>query len=122
MAFGIRELSKRLGHIRLKLKVKNVFLLTKAHDVHLIENTRIMSEWLLDQKDVNYTVWVEDTLKDQESFDASAIHKNDQSRKDRLRYWNNELCQKRPHTFDIVIAVSKYSAPQDIPLIPLARR
>ena len=58
MAFGIRELSKRLGHVRLKLNVKNVFLLTKAHDVHLIENTRTMSEWLLDQKDAQYTVYV----------------------------------------------------------------
>lgn len=58
MAFGIRELSKRLGHVRLKLKVKNVFLLTKAYDVHLIENTRQMSRWLLDQEDVKYTVYV----------------------------------------------------------------
>lgn len=56
MAFGIRELSKRLGHVRLRLNVKNVFLLTKAHDVHLIENTRKMSDWLLDQNDGQYTV------------------------------------------------------------------
>ena len=56
MAYGIRELSKRLGHVRLKLNVRNVFLLTKAHDVHLIENTRHMSQWLLDQNDAQYTV------------------------------------------------------------------
>lgn len=58
MAFGIRELSKRLGHVRLKLKVKNVFLLTKAHDLHLIENTRHISEWLLNQENANYVVCV----------------------------------------------------------------
>lgn len=50
--------------------------------------------------------WVEETMKNSESFNAPSIHKNDDSRKDRLRYWNNELCHKRPHTFDIVIAVS----------------
>jgi len=59
MAFGIRELSKQLGHVRLNLKVKNVFLLTKAHDVTLIGHTRGVTEWLLDNKnsqDIPYTV------------------------------------------------------------------
>lgn len=50
MAFGIRELSKKLGHVRLLLKVRNVFLLTKAHDQSLIRKTREVSEWLLKQK------------------------------------------------------------------------
>jgi len=59
MAFGIRELSKRLGHVRLNLKVKTVFLLTKAHDPTLIVHTRGVAEWLLDNKNaenVPYTV------------------------------------------------------------------
>jgi len=50
MAFGIRELSKKLGHIRLNLKVRNVFLLTKAHDQTLIAKTKEMAQWLLDNK------------------------------------------------------------------------
>lgn len=61
MAFGIRELSKKLGRIRLKLKVKTVFLLTKAHDETLIEYTRNITEWLLKEKShdgVPYTVYV----------------------------------------------------------------
>jgi len=49
-------------------------------------------------------------MKDSDSFDASSIHKGAQSRKDRLRYWNDELCHKRPHTFDIVIAVRYHHA------------
>lgn len=60
MAFGIRELSKRLGHIRLKLHVKTVFILTKAHDEHLVSNTRGVTEWLLDEEKHNghqYTVY-----------------------------------------------------------------
>ena len=47
MAWGVRELSKTLGSLRLRMKVKTVFLLTKAHDETLIEYTRNMVEWLL---------------------------------------------------------------------------
>lgn len=47
MAWGVRELSKRLGSVRLKLNVKTVFLLTKAHDETLIVYTREVVEWLL---------------------------------------------------------------------------
>lgn len=50
MAFGIRELSKKLGHVRLHLVVRNVFLLTKAHDQELIAKTRELACCLLDRK------------------------------------------------------------------------
>ena len=55
MAFGIRELSKKLGHITLKLKVRNIFVLTKVHDEKLVDYTRELAEWLL-VKDKRYTV------------------------------------------------------------------
>lgn len=59
MAWGVRELSKRLGSIRLKLKVKTVFLLTKAHDETLIGYTREVADWLLStDRQVRYTVYV----------------------------------------------------------------
>ena len=59
MAYGVRELSKRLGSIRLKLKVKTVFLLTKAHDETLIGYTREVVEWLLSKdREIQYTVSV----------------------------------------------------------------
>ena len=58
MAFGIRELSKRLSHFQLKLKVQNVFLLTKAHDESLIDLTKTMAEWLLSAESGGpYTVY-----------------------------------------------------------------
>jgi NAD+ kinase len=57
MAFGIRELSKKLSQIRLKLHVKNIFILTKAHDETLIKNSREVTDWLL-QKDPGYKVYV----------------------------------------------------------------
>jgi NAD+ kinase len=50
MAWGVRELSKRLGSIRLKLKVQTVFLLTKPHDEEVVEQTRNLTEWLLSKE------------------------------------------------------------------------
>jgi NAD+ kinase len=128
MAWGVRELSKRLGSIRLKLKVKTVFILTKAHDETLIENTREVIRWLLsEERQVRYTVYVEDILKDNRKFNAHGIVKEleDQQKKSasavangdsrlgtrglkaerRLRYWTNEMCRSRPHTFDFVVTL-----------------
>jgi NAD+ kinase len=129
MAWGVRELSKRLGSIRLKLKVKTVFILTKAHDETLIENTREVVRWLLsEERQVRYTVYVEDILKDNKKFDAHGIVKEveEQQQKNsgsaiangdarlgtrglkaerRLRYWTNDMCRSRPHTFDFVVTL-----------------
>jgi len=108
MAFGIRELSKKLGHVRLLLKVRNVFLLTKAHDQTLIAKTRDLSEWLLRQKNADgqgYTVWVEETMKESKIFDADGLVAQDETFRERLKYWNNELCAKKPHTFEICLAL-----------------
>jgi NAD+ kinase len=55
MAFGIRELSKKLSQIRLKLHVKNIFILGKAHDETLIKHSRDVADWLL-TKDAQYKV------------------------------------------------------------------
>ena len=58
MARGVRELSKKLGNLRLKLKVKTVFLLTKAHDEELIGYTRGVAEWLLSkEREIPYIVY-----------------------------------------------------------------
>ena len=108
MAFNIRELSKKLGHIRLLLKVSNVFLLTKAHDKKLIAFTRDVSQWLLQQQNSEgypYTVWVEDTMKDSKIFDAEGLAQMDPSFRDRIKFWNPELCKRNPHLFEIVVAL-----------------
>jgi NAD+ kinase len=108
MAYNIRELSKKLGTIRVLLKVRNVFLLTKAHDKKLFSKTREMTKWLLRQRNTEgqpYTVWVEETLENNDIFDAKSIIDEDPSFKDRLKYWNNELCRKKPHTFEICLAL-----------------
>jgi NAD+ kinase len=120
MAWGVRELSKRLGSIRLRLKVRTVFILTKAHDETLIENTRDMVKWLLSpEREVRYTVYVEENLKHNKKFDAPGLldevrkeysygrEANGDSKKmeRRLRYWDDEMCRARPHTFDFVITL-----------------
>lgn len=56
MAFGIRELSKKLAQIRLKLHVRNIFILAKAHDETLISHTRETTDWLL-TKNSKYRVY-----------------------------------------------------------------
>jgi NAD+ kinase len=47
MSSNIRELSKKLAHIKLKLKVQNIFVLGKAHDPCVVQRTRELTEWLL---------------------------------------------------------------------------
>lgn len=120
MALGVRELSKRLASIRLKLKVKTVFLLTKAHDESLIGNTREVARWLLSpEREIPYTVYVEQKLKDNEMFNSQGLLKdlekshsrvdeakakgNDVSK--RLKYWTDEMCRARPHTFDFIVTL-----------------
>lgn len=105
MAFGIRELSKKLAQIRLKLQVKNVFILGKAHDETLISHSRETTDWLLTKND-EYRVYVEETLEHNKIFDAKGLLEKNPSYQGRLKFWNSKLCAERPQTFDIVLAVS----------------
>jgi len=105
MAFGIRELAKKLAHIRLKLNVRSIFILGKAHDDTLIHYSKELTEWLLSKGDDAYKVYVEDTLEHDDTFNAKEILKKVPHARGRLRYWNNELCAKHPGLFDIIIAL-----------------
>jgi NAD+ kinase len=120
MALGVRELSKRLGSIRLKLKVKTVFILTKAHDEALICNTREVARWLLSpEREVKYTVYVEQNLRDNKKFNSQGlledleksysneadINVEEKNVSRRLRYWTDEMCRVRPHTFDFLVTL-----------------
>lgn len=115
MAWGVRELSKRLGSIRLKLKVRTVFILTKAHDESLIANTREVTRWLLSpERQVRYTVFVEENLRDSKKFDAKGLLDEVEKAEEgqingdkhkRLRYWSPNMCRTRPHTFDFIVTL-----------------
>ena len=106
MAMSVRNLAKRLSNLKVKLKIKTVFLLTKAHDKTLIAKTREVARWLLSKdRDTPYLVYVENTLKDHKSFDAAGLVKEDSSYGERLKYWDNELARRHPHTFDFVVTL-----------------
>lgn len=121
MAWGVRELSRRLGSIRLKFRVRNVFILTKIYDRDLVPKTRELVRWLLDkERDVRYVVYLEKDLKDNKQFDALGLI--EEVRKDyvqsgeveeerskdiskRLRWWDEHMCRTRPQTFDFAITL-----------------
>lgn len=108
MAVNIRELSKKLSHIRMVLKVVNVFILTKAHDKQLIQYTRDVSEWLLKSKNIDgvpYIVWVENTMKENKDFNAQGLREMGSDFDSRLRFWDNEKCKKAPESFEAVVAL-----------------
>ena len=106
MAMSVRALAKRLGSLKVKLNIKTVFLLTKAHDKTLIAKTRDVARWLLSsERDVQYVIYVEDTMEDNKVFDAKSLIAEDESYPPRLKYWNNELARRRPHTFDFVVTL-----------------
>lgn len=121
MAWGVRELSRRLGSMRLKFRVRNIFILTKTHDRDLIPKTRELVRWLLDkERDVRYTVYLEKELKTNRQFDASGLleelrkdyidsgemeEENSKEISKRLRWWDEHMCRTRPHTFDFAITL-----------------
>ncbi|EHK50623.1 uncharacterized protein TrAtP1_011148 [Trichoderma atroviride] len=122
MAWGVRELSRRLSSMRIRFRVRTIFLLTKIHDSDLIVNTRALAQWLLGkERDVKYIVYVERQLKTNKRFDAAKLidevaHEyakdgsvtEDAAREGvqrRLRYWDESMCRTRPHSFDFVITL-----------------
>lgn len=121
MAWGVRELSRRLGSMRLKFRVRNIFILTKIYDRDLVPKTRELVRWLLDkERDVRYTVYLEKDLKANKQFDAAGLleelradyvqageleEENSKDITKRLRWWDEHMCRTRPHTFDFAITL-----------------
>ena len=122
MAWGVRELSRRLSSIRLKPKVRSLFILTKIYDGDLVPRTREVVQWLLSpERERRFTVYVEDRLKDDRGFDVEGLIsgaseeyavKNGvelNAARDKvskqLRYWDAELCRSKPHSFDFIVTL-----------------
>ncbi|KAJ6438588.1 NAD+ kinase [Purpureocillium lavendulum] len=126
MAWGVRELSRRLSSMRIRITVKTIFLITKIYDQDLVPKTRDLTRWLLDaDRDVEYVVYVEDNLRTNKKFDVAGLldevaHQHAARRggtgdhevaaaraslSRRLRYWDEAICKTRPHTFDLVITL-----------------
>lgn len=54
----------------------------------------------------NILRFVERKLKEDENFNYMSLVKGDKDRKDNLKFWDDDLCRNKPHTFDIILAVS----------------
>ena len=106
MAYNVRKLSKKLGSIRLKLTVKNVFVVCKAQDESLVSLTRKVTRWLLSKdRDSLYVVYVERRLETHPDFGALQLVEDEPSAQGRLKYWDPKLAHERPHLFDFVITL-----------------
>ncbi|QKX58393.1 uncharacterized protein TRUGW13939_05515 [Talaromyces rugulosus] len=106
MAWNVRKLSKRLGSIKLKLTVKSVFLVTKPHDESLVSLTREVTQWLLSkERGAPYTVYVEESMRNNADFNGDALIEEEPSAQGRLKYWNSKLSADRPQMFDFVITL-----------------
>lgn len=108
MAWNVRKLSKQLGSVKLKLKVKTVFVVTKTHDESLIKLTRDLTKWLLSgDRDTLYTVYVEDILATHADFDSTRLvdEIEEPSARDRLKYWRSSIAIEHPQTYDFVITL-----------------
>lgn len=121
MAWGVRELSRRLSSMRMRIRVNTVFILAKVYDQDLIPKTRELTRWLLDKRrPLPFVVYVQDKLRTNKKFDVArllddvaASHATDGSDVEtarralerRLRFWDEDMCRTRPHTFDFVITL-----------------
>lgn len=102
MVLGVRELSKHLASLRIRMQVRNIFVLTKTQDRRLVGQTRMLAQWLMEN---NYNVYVDHEFRDKPEFDSPGLLKQREFYSCRLRYWTPELCAKRPHMFDFVLTL-----------------
>ncbi|KAJ5098585.1 kinase [Penicillium argentinense] len=106
MAWNVRKLSKKLGSIKLKLTVKNVFVVSKAHDESLVSLTRNVTRWLLSSdRDSLYNVYVERRMETHPDFGTLQLLQENPSAKERLKFWDPKLAQEQPHLFDFVVTL-----------------
>ncbi|KAL2821515.1 ATP-NAD kinase-like domain-containing protein [Aspergillus granulosus] len=106
MAWNVRNLSKKLGSIRLKLNVKTIFLVTKAGDDSVIESTRRLTRWLLSEaRGTQYVIYVENRLQVDPEFDYEGLLKEVSSVEDRLKFWDTKLASEQAHLFDLVLTL-----------------
>ncbi|KAJ5227116.1 kinase [Penicillium citrinum] len=106
MAWNVRKLSKKLGSIKLKLTVKNVFVVSKAYDESLVSLTRKVTRWLLSKdRDTLYNVYVEKRMETHPDFGTLQLLQENSSARDRLKFWDPKLAQDQPHLFDFVVTL-----------------
>ena len=109
-ATGVREVSKQLQRRPIKRAVRNVMIVTKARDNHLVTLTRELAEWLLCTprygNDFGVNVYVDAKLKKSKRFDSEAlVAKNPTRFSNMLRFWTPDMCWTSPEKFDLVLTL-----------------
>ncbi|KAL4795942.1 ATP-NAD kinase-like domain-containing protein [Aspergillus venezuelensis] len=106
MAWNVRNLSKKLDNIRLKLSVKTIFLVTKAGDESVVDSTREVTRWLLSEdRETKYVVYIEKKLQIDPEFDYEGLLKKEPAAKERLKFWDTKLATEQGHRFDFVVTL-----------------
>ena len=99
MAMGVRELSKRLGSARLKLRVKNILIVTKPCDQELVDKTLEVTLFLMQLagKKEPYVVHVEETMRNAHNFPTEELVAKYPKR---LKFWTAEQLTKQSSQYD----------------------
>lgn len=103
-AYGVRMLSKDLSNTKVELKVENLMIVTKKHDLSLLYLTRELVEWLM----VHFpkiTVYVGEDLKNSGKFGAEDICRDSKCDQRRIRYWSPKFIQEHDNLFDLVLTL-----------------
>lgn len=108
-ATGVREVSKQLRRRPIRRAVRNVMIVTKARDNHLVVLTRELAAWLLQTprygSDVGVNVYVDAKLRHSKRFNARGIMDQNPRFQDMLKYWTPDLCWSQPEKFDLVLTL-----------------
>jgi len=108
-ATGVREVSKQLQRRPIKRAVRNVMIVTKARDNHLVTLTRELAEWLLNTQrygsDLGVSVYVDAKLRNSKRFDAVGLLDKQPRYQQMLKYWTPDLCWTSPEKFDLVLTL-----------------
>ncbi|CAN6612851.1 ATP-NADH kinase Yef1p [Trichomonascus vanleenenianus] len=103
-ATGVRTLASKLGSARVHMDVQTVLIVTKARDNSLIGKTRMVAQWILDQRR-DITVYVDSKLQQSQRFDAAGLLRQHPEYRPRLQYWTKGLIARSPQVFDLVVAL-----------------
>lgn len=103
-AYGVRMLSKDLSNTKVELKVENLMIVTKKHDLSLIYLTRELVEWLL----IHFpkiNVFVGEDLKNSRKFSAEDIYRDSKCDKTRIKYWSPKFIEEHDNFFDLILTL-----------------
>jgi NAD+ kinase len=108
-ATGVREVSKQLQRRPIRRAVKNVMIVTKARDNHLVTLTRELAFWLMKTprygSPTGVTVYVDAKLRNSTRFDSPGLVSTNPAFNSLLRYWTPDLCWSSPEKFDLVLTL-----------------